>query len=371
MTKAKRPLLTLSLGVGLIAVSALLLSAGHGRAVQAPRMSLDMVNAGNGYDASANAMTVGTIENCSTSDAPGNNVQHNHLVAVIIQDVEDLIGWQARLNYDGGRMRPSVANFVPFADATKGQNVSFVNLPVDAAAGVHREIINASQIPPPAAGAQTAGIGAVYAGPQNAPISPDTPAKAPPDDTSYSAPVGGIVATVILQVLPGQVGQAALHMDLDDANPNGPGSGVAIFDGTTNREVLLEENALFDGFHAEGVSCAPPAGIPPVQGEDPGFAEGEPPPGDGVFGTSVPGATSPAETSPSDATGSAGASPSGTRTTTPTPAGETSDADGEGGAGDGGGSFWLYVLIVIILAAAAGGALAAWRYRSRLPWFRT
>ena len=184
MIRAKRALLTSTLALGLVAVPALFLSAGHGRAVQAPRMSLDMVSAGNVYDANANSMTVGTIENCSTSDAPGNNAQHNHLVGLIIQDVEDFIGWQARLNYDGGRMRPSTANFSPFADATTGQNVSFANLPLDAAAGVHREILPASNIPPAAAGAQTAAFGSVYVGPQNAPISPDTPPKAPPDDTS-------------------------------------------------------------------------------------------------------------------------------------------------------------------------------------------
>jgi len=370
MLRAKPLLITLPLAA-IVTVAALLLAGGGGRAVQAPRMSLDMVNAGNGYDENANAMTVGTIENCSTT-TPGNNAQHNHLVGVIIQDVEDLTGWQARLNYDGGRMRPSTANFTPFTDSIRGQNVSFPNLPIDPAGGVHREIVNASLIPPPAAGAQTAAIGSVYVGPPNAPVSPDTPAKAPPDDTSYSAPSGGIVATVTLQVLPGQAGQAALQMDLDDGNPNEPGSGVAVFDGTASREVYLDENALFDGFHAEGVACVPPAGIPPVQGEDPGFAEGEPPPGDGAGGgTSVPGATSPGGASPGDGAGTGGASPSKSATASATPDGETAnDLDGSDSDGDG-TSFWLYVLVVIVVALVAGGAYAAWRYRSRLPWFRT
>ena len=54
-------------------------------------------------------------------------------------------------------MRPSTVNFTPFMDDTTGQSVSFVNLPIDA--GVHRDLVTASAIPPQAAGPHAALIG--------------------------------------------------------------------------------------------------------------------------------------------------------------------------------------------------------------------
>jgi hypothetical protein len=361
-------LLPLTMPLAAVAAgAALLLAESGGSALQAPRMSLDMAIAGTSYDAATNTMVLGPIQNCLTTAPSGNNAQHFHIVHLILQDAGDVIGWQARLNYDGGKMRPAAANFSPFSDATRGQNISFTSLPIDPASGVHREISSASDIPPAAAGAQTAAIGAVYVGDQNAPVSPDTPAKTPPDDTSYSAPGGGILATVNLQVLPGQVGQGTLNIDLDDGSPNAPGSGLAVFDGAASQAVYLDESALLDGFHAEAATCVPPAGITPVVGDDPGFSE--PPPGDGAgFGTSVPGEPTSGVTSPGAATGTAtrtaGQSPDQTGNT----GGNPSDGDGANDQGDGGTSFWVYVLVIIVVALIAGGAFAAWRYRSRLPW---
>ena len=63
--------------MGLIAISVLLFSAEGGRATQAPKVGLDMVPVGNSYDAGSNSMTVGTIDNCLATDAPGNNDRHN------------------------------------------------------------------------------------------------------------------------------------------------------------------------------------------------------------------------------------------------------------------------------------------------------
>src|SRR2546422_860946 len=79
------------------------------------------------------------------------------------------------------------------------QNLSFVNLPIDGT--VHRDLTSASQIPAAAPGPQTAAFGASYLGTQTFAVSPDTPAKVPPDDTSYSAPTGGVLALVQTQVL--------------------------------------------------------------------------------------------------------------------------------------------------------------------------
>jgi len=61
------------------------------------------------------------------------------------------------------------------ADNTAGQNISFVNLPIDQATLVHRDLVTASSIPPAAAGPQTAAFGATYIGTQGFAISPDTP----------------------------------------------------------------------------------------------------------------------------------------------------------------------------------------------------
>ena len=101
------------------AVAAVLIALVSGslssRAVQNPSISLDMVTAGNSYvestdgdsdgfpDPGTNHMTVGTINNCLTTAAPGNTAQHNHTTHLIIQNAEDLIGWQVRFNY---RRRP-------------------------------------------------------------------------------------------------------------------------------------------------------------------------------------------------------------------------------------------------------------------------
>ena len=266
-----------------------------------------------------------------------------------------------------GRMRPSTVNFSPFTDSGRGQNVSFPNLAIDPATGVHRDIVSAGNIPPAAPGAQTAFVGAVYSGPQNGQISPDTPAKAPPDDTSYSAPGGGVVAALTLQVLPGQAGQASLTVDLDDATPNPPGTDLQVFTGSGIRPVSIPENMLGDGYHAEGSTCVPPAGITPVPGEDPGLPDTSTP-GDGAGGTSAPGATSPGETSPGG-TGTSGASPGGTPTGSSTPNGQDSGTERTDDGGDGTPA-WVYVLAAIVIALAGGGAFAAWRFRSRLPWRR-
>ena len=224
------------------------------------RVSLDMDPSGNSYsDPGAggdNSMVVGTIDDCLTT-APGNDALHIHPAQVIVQNVRDLIGWQTRLNYDGAKMRPTSVNFTPFMDTATGQNVSFVNLPIESALGAHRELTSASNIPPAAPGPQTAIFGSLYNGSQDFPISPDSPPKSPPDDTSYRALFGGVLATVNLQVLAGNAGQQSLFMNLDDGTPNAPGSGVVVFDGFGTQTIDLLPNELGDGFHGEGASCVP------------------------------------------------------------------------------------------------------------------
>src|ERR671922_635720 len=67
-------------------------------AVQNPSISLDMVTAGNTYDELNNSMTVGPIDNCLSSPTANPN-SHVHTAHFVVQNVEDLVGWQARMNY--------------------------------------------------------------------------------------------------------------------------------------------------------------------------------------------------------------------------------------------------------------------------------
>src|SRR5207253_7894108 len=98
--------------------------------------------------------------------------------------------------------------------------------------------------------------------------------------------------------------QDNLILDVDDADPNSPGSGISYFDGTGSVVLNLSQFSLGDGYHAEGAAaCAPPTPMP---------------------ATATPTATATA----------AGA----TRTPTATPrtSGATTGASGSAGAGGAG-----------------------------------
>jgi hypothetical protein len=258
----KHPILGAVAIVGAVAAGvliALLSSAANSRAVQNPTISLDMVPAGNSYDDATNTMSISAIDNCLSSTTAQTST-HTHSAQFAIQNVEDLVGWQARLNYVGDQMRPSAVNFGPFVDNSTGQNVSFVNLPLDG--GIHRDLISATNIPPAAPGPQSALIGSVYLGAPTFAVSPDTPAKTTPDDSSYSAPSGGVLATLNIQVVGDQSGKN-LTMDLSSvADVNLPGSKVLVFDGAGIATIVVPESALGDGFHGEGVACPEPSPSP-------------------------------------------------------------------------------------------------------------
>src|SRR5438093_362925 len=162
------------------------------KAVQNPTLSLDMVTTGNMYDGTATqTMTVGTIDNCLTHDAaqlPDPNTQHNHVVNLIVQNVEDIAGAQARFNHDDTKAEVTNLNWTPFSDPNTLSPVGFLNLPIDPTATDHRAVTQTSDFSQPG----TSLSAASYLGTQDAAISPDTPAKPAPDgNTSYSAPSGG------------------------------------------------------------------------------------------------------------------------------------------------------------------------------------
>ncbi len=229
-----------------------------------PRLAIDMDPSGNTYDDATNSMALGQIDYCLETGSPGNDQAHTHAVHVVITGVEDLVGWQARLNYEGGQMRPLSVNFAPFADSERGQNVSFLNLPLDPASGVHREVVGASILQPMGEGSQTSLIGATYSGQQTFEVSPDTPAKSEPDDSSYSAPGGGVLAEIRLQVGADRAGQGLLFLDVDDGLPNGPGSTAVIFSSDGTEDIDGLELELGDGFHGEGAPCLVAGAIPTV-----------------------------------------------------------------------------------------------------------
>jgi hypothetical protein len=219
-------------------------------------------------DPGTNHMSVGAINNCLTTAPPGSAVTHNHIVHMVIRNVEDVVGWQARMNYIGDKMRVSGFNPSPFTDTFNGGTVGFTTLPLEL--GVHRDFVPASGIPgaPPdnTNTPQTALIGGVYGGAQSFGISPDTPQKAVHDETNqtYGTTGGGILATVTLQVFGNEQGQS-LFMNLDDGSPNPPESNVQVFNGTGLTPIPISVDQLGDGFHGEGTTTCIPAGCTPQQ----------------------------------------------------------------------------------------------------------
>ncbi len=239
----------LALGV-FLTFGSLLLRPLISEAIQSPRISLDMDPTGNTYDPATNTMTVGPIDFCLASPE-ANAATHTHTAHLVIENVEDLVGWQARLNYDGDAMRFDTANFAPFTDTSTNQDVSFLNLPKDPTTNAHRDIEGVTS--DSAMAANSVLIGSVYFRVPTVPVSPDTPAKVPPDDASYSAPGGGVLASIDLEVLGDQSGRT-LFMQLDDDNPNPPGSKVLIYTGSglLSEDISLPEDDVASGFHVEG-----------------------------------------------------------------------------------------------------------------------
>ena len=272
----------------------------NSRAVQNPTVSLDMDMTGNTYSdpgtGGNNSMTVGTIDQCITETA--NNAAHNRQAHLIIQNVEDLAGVQARFNFDS--TKAAVTNFIntPFQDSGTFTNVGFVNLPIDAGTFNHRAQTGASDFTV----ANTALVSTSYLGEQTFPISPDTPPKSPtPDDTSYSAPTGGIVGTVVINVRAGQSGQPSLFVNLDDSNPNAPGSSLDVLTGSGIQKVNLTNSQTGDGYIGNGTTCVVPACDPDCPG------------GGGGTPTATPTATAVATPTPTPT-----ATAITTRTATPT-----------------------------------------------------
>ena len=251
-------------GLGLVLIAHGLSLSHSLQAAQEPRISLDMVTSGNGYSdpgsGGDNSMAVGAIDQC-VSEAANNNA-HNRTAHLIVQNVEDLAGVQTRFNFDS--TKAAVTNFIsaPFQDSNTIQNVGFLNLPLDPALGNnHRDLTGASDLSRP----NTALVSVSYLGDETFPMSPDTPPKSPtPDDTSYSAPGGGIVGTVVINVRAGQQGQPSLYVDLGDGIPNAPGSSVDVFTGNGIQKANLASSDLGDGYIGNGVPCLPLPSIPPV-----------------------------------------------------------------------------------------------------------
>jgi len=260
--------LSLPLVASLAAVVAFLTGSLSSRAVQAPVMSLDMDPAGNTYDAATNTMSVGTIDGCLASET-ANPGTHTHIIHVVIQNVEDLVGWQARLNFDPSAMKPVDVDFTPFVDTKTSQSISFINLPIEAATSTHRDVLGAVT-PSEFAIPGTTLLGSAYFLEQDATISPDTPAKNPPDDSSYSAPTGGVLAAVKLEVEGDQSGRT-LFIQLDDDNPYPPGSKLVVFTGSGGLgtdDISLAGDSLRSGYHAEGAAAC--ASVPtPTNGPTP------------------------------------------------------------------------------------------------------
>jgi hypothetical protein len=317
------------IAAGALFLSGLLTS----QAVQNPSISLDMITTGNAYvpsvdddfnglpDPGTNVMNVGAVNNCLTTAPPGTATTHVHTVQLIIQNVENLVGWQARANYIGDKMRINTVSFTPFTDPMTGQTLGFTNLPYDQGTLLHRTVTSAGGAGPPAPSdntntPQTHLFGATYDGTQNFQVSGDTPYIADEGAQTYDAPTGGILASLTLSIIgnestTGPNGAQQLFMNLDDNSPNPPGSKVVVFNGTGTTDINIAPGNLGDGFHGEGVTCVPQdcttQECPPVSPTP------TPPPTPTVSPTACPGCT-PTPT----ATATATATPTRTPTTTPT-----------------------------------------------------
>ena len=273
------------------------------RAVQNPSISFDMVPTGNTYNAD-NSMTVGTIDKCVTDATT--TFPHNRQAHLIIQNVEDIAGAQVRINHDDTRLEVTLVQWAPFSDANTLSPVGFLNLPIDPTVSDHRGLTGASDF----AGANTSIAAQSYLGTQDFAISPDTPPKAPSDgNTSYSAPNGGILANVVMQVKAPANGQASNFVNLDDSNPNAPGSSVDLVTGSGIVKQALDIAHLGDGYVGVGATCAVPACDPDCPG-----GAGSP--------TATPTATATAVATPTRTptpTAVPTATPTPTTTRTPTP----------------------------------------------------
>ena len=146
---------------GSVAIGTLFLSGAlTSRAIQDPTISLDMITTGTTYDSTTNTLTVGAIDNTSTGSS---NVTHLHDADLVVKNIEDLIGWQVRLNYIGDRMRVQGQTVSPFTDTKTGQAVGFANLPIDHTILTHRDLAAVASIPLGVPGPQTALVGGAYA----------------------------------------------------------------------------------------------------------------------------------------------------------------------------------------------------------------
>ena len=384
----RRTLIWLPALILAIAAAALFLASHPTRAIDIPEMHFDMDTTGTTYTPgtapAGNIMNVGPIDLCLTSTTADPNT-HQHNVHLILKNAEDVVSWTARVNYIGDQMAIVDFTATPYTDGVAA--VGFINLPEIPS---HRSItpaIEGNAFPAiPADGSntpQTTAFGAIYNGAQTDPVSPDTPHKTTPDDASYNAPTGGVLALVVLEVTGNESGNL-LTMNLDDNFPNGAlASELEIFTGTGQMTVPIPVQRLGDGFHAEGATatCPVPPG-PCVTTECPASGVATPtaaptaPPGQPTAtpaATATPGPGAPTATAgPGGATPTrtatpAGGAAAGTRTATPRaspaalpPTGTTSDGDSIGFA-------YLVLLIAGLVVPGSGAAFALWRLR-RTGW---
>src|SRR5947209_12053816 len=188
VTAAATVILVLGAGIGAALFSGVFTSS----AVQTPKISLDMNASTNTYvpsadtdfnglpDPGTNVMTVGTTENCFNDPSTTNTA---HIIGapaagyppfqVVVKTVEDMIGYQARINFDGTKLAitsPGQISDTPFTDGAKA--INFLNLPVDEASQAHKSLFAA---PPDLSVANSALIGSAALGVDNVGSAPDVP----------------------------------------------------------------------------------------------------------------------------------------------------------------------------------------------------
>ncbi len=323
---------------------------------------------------------------------------------IVIQNAQEMVGVDIRINYDPARISLLSASMTPFTGGSTGQSVGLMNLPAPpyapfsfsthATAGPATNIDNTNG---------AAFLSGTYLGTrtfaQSTESGPavDGATNTLPNRNAGHAPDGGVVFRVtwrLIDVSPAGVGPedtADILLDLTTAGPSFT-SGGAISAGSqfvtlTDEDpfqqaiITLGSDDLIDGLIS--VNKTSPVPCPPSSTGDPGAGTGigsgaTPGPGTAPGAGITPGAeTGPGTGGDGMATAAATPAPNGdgspsTATTTAesTPGGGASDPlDSDDAGGGGSGSDWVTPALVasLILLFLGGGALL-WLNRRRIAW---
>ncbi len=217
-------------------------------------------------DASDQLMSVDTLTRCVRRDITDFNiVQQTQIVTdIIIQDAQEMVGGDVRINFDPSLIQFVSASVTPFpGGGFTGQPVGLINLPVEPfAGGTHRTAGPAENFDNTNGAVFLAGV---YLGSHLFKVSSesgpsvDSTANSLPDRNAGQAPNGGVFVRINWNLQPASSGQDVL-IDLTTAGPSFTGGGditvgsdlvILVTEspapGGTSEVITLGNADLFDG----------------------------------------------------------------------------------------------------------------------------